>query len=62
MGIVVGQQVILLTAKLESGGRGHYVVVTEVRNDSSFVVDDPQNEAGQVHTAEELAAGTAWPR
>ncbi|MBF2052828.1 MAG: C39 family peptidase [Candidatus Sericytochromatia bacterium] len=57
--LAAGEQVILLTANLESGGRGHYVVVTEVRDDGSFVVDDPQNEngQGQVHTAEELAAG-----
>lgn len=57
--LAAGEQVMLLTANLESGGRGHYVVVTEVREDGSFVVDDPQNEdgRGQVHTAEELAAG-----
>lgn len=57
--LAAGEHVILLTANLQSGGRGHYIVVTEVRDDGSFVVDDPQNEngQGQVHTAEELAEG-----
>lgn len=57
--LAAGKEVILLSANLQSGGQGHYIVVNEVREDGSIVVDDPQNEdgQGQIHTAAELEAG-----
>lgn len=53
-----GEKVILLSSNImvQSGnrGKGHYVVVTDVRPDGSLVVDDPQSPPerglGRVHT------------
>lgn len=51
-----GEQVILLSSNLRlqsqrslqgNGGKGHYVVVTEVRPNGSFVISDPQERNGE---------------
>lgn len=57
--LAAGEDVILLTSNMGSGGStGHYVVVNEVRDDGSFVVNDPQEPDGAntVQTADDLAA------
>lgn len=51
-----GEQVVLLSSNLRiqsqqslqgNGGKGHYVVVTEVRPNGSFVISDPQERNGE---------------
>lgn len=57
--LAAGEDVILLTSNMGSGGAtGHYVVVNEVREDGSFVVHDPQEPDGVnvVQTAADLEA------
>ncbi len=57
--LAAGDDVILLTSNMGSGGAtGHYVVVNEVRDDGTFVVHDPQEPDGAntVQTSDDLAA------
>lgn len=62
-----GEQVILLTSNIamktsrslnSNGGKGHYVVVNEVREDGSIVITDPQKPEARgkeiVHSREHL--------
>ena len=42
-----GEKVILLSSNLATQSRGHYVVVTAVRDDGSIVIDDPGLRNGQ---------------
>lgn len=57
--LATGDDVILLTSNMGSGGStGHYVVVNEILDDGSFRVHDPQEPDGAntVQTSEDLAA------
>jgi hypothetical protein len=57
--LAAGDDVILLTSNMGSGGAtGHYVVVNEILDDGSFRVHDPQEPDGAntVQTADDLAA------
>lgn len=55
--LAAGEKLILLTSNIGTLSQGHYVVVKEVRNDGSIVVDDPgvRNGENRVHTRQELA-------
>lgn len=60
--LAAGDDVILLTSNMGSGGStGHYVVVNDVLADGSFVVHDPQEPDGAdtVQTAADLEAAMA---
>lgn len=58
-GLDAGKEMMLLTSNLETGGKGHYIVINDVREDGSIVVNDPQDKDGEnrVHTADELQQG-----
>ncbi len=45
--LAAGEKVILLSSNLASQSRGHYVVVKEVRQDGSIVIDDPGRRNGE---------------
>lgn len=58
-GLAAGDEMTLLTSNLESGGKGHYIVINKVNDDGSIVVHDPQSENGKdrTYTQEQLQEG-----